>query len=444
MATTFAASVTNRCRPITAPYATPVITRPLDCILPGAISSTSSALLRAHACCVNSTKHVCDRSAAARNRNHVAIGIFHTASAVTPPRSSTITPKPPACRSMSAARSAFSIALHGCATPSNPLRLLQSETPLPYPPLALSPVPLRAPLPWSALSWAKRRTRSPFAPPFLQALAPTDRSEFSAAVGRRPCPAPAHRGSHPPVCRITNPSPRRAGSRSVATCSTLSVALQLSDGSVPPSTRFGALGVPIHRSLRFAGTSARFPPGWLFVDGRDSPRPTPDISPPIASDIPRPSLRGCGLPHPPPTDGAETARSTIAPTQSPPLAPLPPPLPSLRPSLPSLPPSSPIVLPGPPHRTQSIRSRSTPAAAIDSGSSASVTSTQANTIPSAPRRATNDAVSVVRPELSGPTISVIAPNGNPPQVTASTPATPVGTRTRSARTCGDSAPGTFA
>ncbi len=67
-----------------------------------------------------------------------------------------------------------------------------------------------------------------------------------------------------------------------------------------------------------------------------------------------------------------------------------------------------------PHRTHSIRRRSTPAAAAETGSSESVTSTHAHTFPARVIPATNASATAVRPEHSGPTSSLTAPSGSPP------------------------------
>lgn len=75
-------------------------------------------------------------------------------------------------------------------------------------------------------------------------------------------------------------------------------------------------------------------------------------------------------------------------------------------------------------RTQSNRSKSTPASAADEGSSTSFVSTRAHTSWCVVARTRAESIKLVRPEDAGPKISVIAPRGSPP-VTASTSATPV-------------------
>jgi hypothetical protein len=79
-----------------------------------------------------------------------------------------------------------------------------------------------------------------------------------------------------------------------------------------------------------------------------------------------------------------------------------------------------------PQRIQSSRERSTPMAAADSGCNVSETSTQAQTLPAWVRLATKVSASEVRPEHSGPTISLRAPIGNPPCSSSSISRIPVG------------------
>lgn len=79
-----------------------------------------------------------------------------------------------------------------------------------------------------------------------------------------------------------------------------------------------------------------------------------------------------------------------------------------------------------PQRTQNRRARSTPAAAAEAGSSASVTSIHAQTRPSFVIRDRNDRASDVRPLHSGPVSSERAPSGKPPWSSSSTFAMPVG------------------
>src|SRR5271156_3720949 len=79
-----------------------------------------------------------------------------------------------------------------------------------------------------------------------------------------------------------------------------------------------------------------------------------------------------------------------------------------------------------PQRIQSSRERSTPRAAADSGCKVSETSTQAQTLPAWVWLATKVSASEVRPEHSGPTISLRAPAGNPPCSSSSISPIPVG------------------
>ena len=79
-----------------------------------------------------------------------------------------------------------------------------------------------------------------------------------------------------------------------------------------------------------------------------------------------------------------------------------------------------------PQRTQSRRSRSTPAAAAESGSKQSETSTYAATSPRAVASARSDKMTLVPPDDVSPVISLISPRGNPPPIKASKSANPVG------------------
>ena len=83
-----------------------------------------------------------------------------------------------------------------------------------------------------------------------------------------------------------------------------------------------------------------------------------------------------------------------------------------------------------PQRIQSSQDKSTPAAAADSGWNMSETSTQAQTLAACVIPATKESTKEVRPEDSGPTISVIAPTGSPPSSNSSISTTPVATTGR--------------
>jgi hypothetical protein len=78
-----------------------------------------------------------------------------------------------------------------------------------------------------------------------------------------------------------------------------------------------------------------------------------------------------------------------------------------------------------PQRTQRSRVRSTPAAAADAGSNVFATSIQQQTLPAWVICARNESATEVRPEHSGPTISLMAPIGRPPRSTSSSGAIPV-------------------
>ncbi len=99
---------------------------------------------------------------------------------------------------------------------------------------------------------------------------------------------------------------------------------------------------------------------------------------------------------------------------------------------------------GTPQRIHRSRERSTPMAAADSGCSVSETSIQAHTLPSWVIPATNASASEVRPEHSGPTISLSAPTGNPPCSSASISRIPVGATGEGTRGRGVSAEGILA
>ena len=94
-----------------------------------------------------------------------------------------------------------------------------------------------------------------------------------------------------------------------------------------------------------------------------------------------------------------------------------------------------------PHRTQSRRDSSTPAAAADSGDNASDKSTHAQIFPAPVRRLTKVSATELRPLHSGPAISVIAPIGSPPSSSSSNAAMPVGATGRIVRIRGVSADG---
>jgi hypothetical protein len=80
----------------------------------------------------------------------------------------------------------------------------------------------------------------------------------------------------------------------------------------------------------------------------------------------------------------------------------------------------------PPHRTHSNLPNSTPAAAAETGSKASLTSTRAQASSRRVAAASAASSTLVRPEESGPQISVRHPRGNP-LVSESSPRIPVGT-----------------
>jgi hypothetical protein len=96
----------DRFRCTSARNRTPAITGPFVTKLPVCNRTTISALLRAQGCCVSKIKLTRPRSHAARNRNHVAIGIRHATSGAVLPRSSTIALNPPFCNTRSVARNA--------------------------------------------------------------------------------------------------------------------------------------------------------------------------------------------------------------------------------------------------------------------------------------------------------------------------------------------------
>src|SRR5260370_5925146 len=78
-----------------------------------------------------------------------------------------------------------------------------------------------------------------------------------------------------------------------------------------------------------------------------------------------------------------------------------------------------------PHRIQSSRGSSTPAAARETGSRESETSTNAHASCSSVACASNENARLVRPEEAGPHNSTRAPPGKPPPSTASSSETPL-------------------
>jgi hypothetical protein len=78
-----------------------------------------------------------------------------------------------------------------------------------------------------------------------------------------------------------------------------------------------------------------------------------------------------------------------------------------------------------PQRTQRSRLKSAPIAAADSGCKVFDTSTHAHTLPDWVMLAITESAKEVRPEHSGPTISVMAPSGKPPSSNLSTFGMPV-------------------
>jgi hypothetical protein len=81
--------------------------------------------------------------------------------------------------------------------------------------------------------------------------------------------------------------------------------------------------------------------------------------------------------------------------------------------------------------------------AADSGSKVLETSIHAQTLPVRVLCARNDRAKEVRPEHSGPTISLTAPIGNPPRSRSSTALIPVAASGRTVRSAGVSAEGIF-
>jgi len=94
-----------------------------------------------------------------------------------------------------------------------------------------------------------------------------------------------------------------------------------------------------------------------------------------------------------------------------------------------------------PQRTHKSRHRFTPIAAADSGCRLSETSTHAQTFPASVICATKESAREVRPEHSGPTISLMAPIGNPPRSNSSRPSMPVAAVSRMILGAGVSAEG---
>ncbi len=141
-------------------------------------------------------------------------------------------------------------------------------------------------------------------------------------------------------------------------------------------------------------------------------------------DVSLTSLRGCGLPPPPEGEFFRVSPQSKPGTSDGCAR-------SLSGCLPSL-----------PHRIHSCRFRSTPAAAADSGSSASATSIHAVVWLAQVSSAIKASANEVRPEQDEPITSVIAPTGNPPPSSASISGTPDATRGTTVRCRGDNAPGT--
>jgi hypothetical protein len=196
-------------------------------------------------------------------------------------------------------------------------------------------------------------------------------------------------------------SPRRAGTRSDETCSSRSSERNMSG-------RFAEPGVPMDFAALRRGLSYRPPCDCSIAL--------------IASGIPLPSVRGCGLP--PPLAGSVEASVTTDTL------------------IPCFFGSSTAGLSFfVPHRTQSSRSRFTPFADADAGSSVSATSIQAATCSARVTFATRDNAAVVRPEDSGPTSSDNIPTGKPPSNRSSSAAIPQAILSGSIRWRGESADG---
>ncbi len=93
-----------------------------------------------------------------------------------------------------------------------------------------------------------------------------------------------------------------------------------------------------------------------------------------------------------------------------------------------------------PHRTQSNRGSSTPAAAKETGSSESETSTNAQASCRSVACASKEKARLVRPEEAGPHNSTSDPRGKPPPSTASSSVTPLGWSSTEARFWNPSSP----
>jgi hypothetical protein len=93
-----------------------------------------------------------------------------------------------------------------------------------------------------------------------------------------------------------------------------------------------------------------------------------------------------------------------------------------------------------PQRTHSNRGRSTPAAARETGSSESATSTNAQASCLSVACASNEYARLVRPEDAGPHNSTRDPRGKPPPSTASSSVTPQGWSSTAARLWNPSSP----
>ncbi len=93
-----------------------------------------------------------------------------------------------------------------------------------------------------------------------------------------------------------------------------------------------------------------------------------------------------------------------------------------------------------PHRTQSSRGSSTPAAARETGSRESDTSTNAQASCRSVACASKEKARLVRPEEAGPHNSTSDPRGTPPPSTASSSVTPLGWSSTEARFWNPSSP----
>ena len=105
----------NRCRPVRTSYVHLRKTVPPASVPAFPHSSTTAALDCASGSSASTSSEQRVRSAACRNRNHVARGILAPCSGAVEPRSSTSAENPAACNSKSVARSAWSILVKsGC------------------------------------------------------------------------------------------------------------------------------------------------------------------------------------------------------------------------------------------------------------------------------------------------------------------------------------------